>query len=356
MDLHKLQQHPLCARMNEKHPLTRIGVDSHVSGSAEESALSFSVAKFGPRRRIVIDADTGQVLDGWNFLQAYLKAQDVQHGALEPLDGLIELREFDSERDKALFVIGLQIGRRNLSAAQRSALTKDFLQPRDGGDSSPSVESIAEMSGTDRRTVLRVNKIDREGAPELAAGLRSGAVPMESAEALLSKSKAEQAAIISAGPEAVAEVRREAVEARDARRGRETSVPWSREATPDDMAGLARSSRGATEAAGASSEPEATHAATGPQDAPAATSSASGHVSLEEAWRNATSGERRSLVVNHSAELRAILAQAFVKANGVKFDKTEAWQKASKLQRDMPRNAEAMAVCEALKQALGYVP
>jgi hypothetical protein len=397
MDLTKLEQHPLCARVNDMHPLTRIGVDTDITDAAEAGALLSSVARFGPRRRVVIDADTGQVLDGWNFLQAYLKAQDAQRGALEPLDSLIEIREFATETDKAAFVLGLQIGRRNLSTRQRAALAKDFLQLRDGTESAPSIKSVTEISGASRTTTLRLNRIDREGAPELAAGIRSGAVPMESAEALLSKSKAEQAAIIAAGPQAVAEVRREAVDARAARRGRETSVPWSREATQADLDRLkarddAREAarRGPAEAADAFFDDGAGGGATQAQDVPVASSGASsadipleaalaiakwwntpgrtaeerGNLLYKARWQEpyeagryaALPAERRAHVLRHSAEIRADLRDSLARANGVKIDKMETIRSVSKLRRDMPRNGDVMGVCQTLEAALLYVP
>src|SRR5215472_2049528 len=132
MDLHKLQQHPLCARMNEKYPLKRVGKDAHTSGTDEWGALQSSVAQFGPRRRVVIDADTGQVLDGWNFLQAYLQAQDVQKGALGPIDQLVEVREFTSDHDKMRFVLAVQLGRRNLEVGQRALLATKLAQLEGG--------------------------------------------------------------------------------------------------------------------------------------------------------------------------------------------------------------------------------
>jgi hypothetical protein len=88
IDLDKLEPHPLCKRMNDIRPLSRIGRDVHREGAAEETALRMSLAAFGPRHRVVIDADTGQVLDGWNTLQAWRKARDAKlpGDVMEPLD------------------------------------------------------------------------------------------------------------------------------------------------------------------------------------------------------------------------------------------------------------------------------
>jgi hypothetical protein len=89
---------------------------------------------------------------------------------------------------------------------------------KSGAPGAPSLESLAKISKTSKRTVKQVARVYREGSPELQAAVAAGQVSAKTAEALLSKSKVEQTEIVNAGPEAVAQARREAVEAREAKR------------------------------------------------------------------------------------------------------------------------------------------
>jgi hypothetical protein len=196
-ELRDLKAHRLCQMLNTEQ----------LRPSATESlALRESIGQHGVSARIVIDEESGQVLDGWNTLKEWITVNG--HGKMDNeidwsiLDH-IDLREFSSDKQRISYVLGAQLGRRNLTAVQRAALAKAFLQARDGSHPGPSVESVAKSSSTSRSTVLSLNRIDREAAPELAKAVRDGTIPMQSAEKLLPLSKAQQAEIVAGGPEAV---------------------------------------------------------------------------------------------------------------------------------------------------------
>jgi hypothetical protein len=95
--LRSLKPHPLCAILNsgaERKPHKgRKGFDMTWE---ERSELQLSISRFGICGRIIIDTDTGEVLDGWNTLQCHWAA--VEAGAAKPEDILphIEYRTFAS--------------------------------------------------------------------------------------------------------------------------------------------------------------------------------------------------------------------------------------------------------------------
>jgi hypothetical protein len=388
MNPEDLKMHPLCARMNKDHPLAGGSEGgSHVEHTDESGALLSSIAVFGPRQRIVIDDDTGTVLDGWNTLQAWIKAKSAQGDAMEPIDPIIERRKFASEADKIKFVLQVQLGRRNLSQSERGKLAAIWMQAqRVGPDSGPTLEGTAEKFNISRSTLSQSARLLREGAPALQDAVDTGVVPSYLAEQLLATgiSMGEQADLVARGVPAIkaAVARVEASRAHRKPHGLVANQTLDRLYAED---AARRPVPLPQEARGASEDEMATPVAPRPKDAPAAASGAfrawpdqrvaelqlelalfcrshppekrmSAFVgvagALDAAWRMASSVERGTFLLEWWPQLVAQHRGMTVRGNGPAIDAIEAQKQIAALRRAMPRNALVDQVCAGFEATL----
>jgi len=200
-ELKALKPHPLCQRMNDLHPLTKTGRQD----SGEANNLRLSIDAFGPRHRIVIDAETGDVLDGWNTLQTWLDLKKSRGESLEPIMPHVESRTFENDEAKQQFFLRVQLGRRNLSSGQRAQLAVSLFHAEGRTQNVRSLESVSKKLGVARTSIMRAERVRREGALALEQAVGRGTVSQRDASTLIAAklSKGEQEELLAQGPEVV---------------------------------------------------------------------------------------------------------------------------------------------------------
>jgi hypothetical protein len=195
------------------HPLCKIVRDEEWGPTMEETAaLQASVAEHGPvDRPITIDADNPeQVLDGWSFKWAWEEAarHDDKFAKRYPLERYIQVREFANEAEKIRFVIGRQLGRRNLTPVQRLRLVRRLLS---FGGVDASVLSVKSLTNSEIACYLGISgtsvklwkRVEREAVPEVQKAFDEGKITLKEAGAVAGLSDAEQREIAESGPEAL---------------------------------------------------------------------------------------------------------------------------------------------------------
>jgi hypothetical protein len=141
--LKALKPHPLCQVLNsEEFKLDDWQIET----------LRTSLSVHGLLSHIIIDADTNEVLDGWNTLQQWLsiysfgKTADEVARAVAAINKQIVYKKFTTGVDRLGFVAAKQFCRRNLNATQRVLAAKDFYKTIGGTESVPSLETLMKIS------------------------------------------------------------------------------------------------------------------------------------------------------------------------------------------------------------------
>ena len=185
-----------------RHPLSKFWDD--ISGT-QFAELTEDIKTFGLLHPITLF--NGQVLDGWQ-----------RYRACRQLGKQPETKTFSgTPAGAASLVKSLNAHRRlMMTESQRALAIVEISQWVDGcekggggypGIPPPSAKTNAEMakeSGTSRLTVQRAKRVADQGSEELKAAVRSGAVPVKRAAAVMDKPKREQLAAAKAKPEKAA--------------------------------------------------------------------------------------------------------------------------------------------------------
>jgi hypothetical protein len=195
----------------------------------EHEALERSLLAEGCRDALVL---WGNVLvDGHNRYgicrQHGLPFRTVQHP------------HFRSLQDVQLWMIDQHLGRRSLSDFQRGVLAlrkREIVAERQAAAPAPAPaaaapaeaapppppptetlatrEALARAARLSSSQVVQIEKIARQGAPELVAAVRAGAISINAAAAVATLPAVEQAAVAAAGPQELKQAARRVREAR----------------------------------------------------------------------------------------------------------------------------------------------
>jgi hypothetical protein len=114
--------------------------------SEEFAALKADVAEHGVLVPVVMDADSGEIIDGHHRLQAWT---ELRAEGLKVPDYPREVRRFASDQDRIEFVVAANLFRRHLNRAQRAEVVARL---RTEGW---SLRRIGEVIGVDAATALR---------------------------------------------------------------------------------------------------------------------------------------------------------------------------------------------------------
>lgn len=192
----------------------------------ELNALERSLLSEGCRDALVL---WGEVLvDGHNRYRLCR-----QHGI--PFN-TVQNSSFKSTDDVHLWMIEQHLGRRSVSDFQRGVLAlrkKDILGARrpmpqaDGavpGDEAPALalpaepstsrEALAKLARISSSTITQIEKIQRSGAPELVAAIKSGAISINAAASVASLPQEAQVAAVAGGKKELQQVARQVRETR----------------------------------------------------------------------------------------------------------------------------------------------
>jgi hypothetical protein len=108
-------------------------------------------------------------------------------------------KEFASRDDAMLYAIGIQFGRRNLSASQRAAIVSDKLPKLTpvgvGGENSPpptSYRSAAKVAGVDKKTMRDAAVVNHRADDEVKQAVKDGDVSVSDAAKIVHQPKAKQ--------------------------------------------------------------------------------------------------------------------------------------------------------------------
>jgi hypothetical protein len=376
-ELRELKPHPLCALLNS---------EEYQPSREELEILRSSIAANGVRARVVLmQGVNGEMLiaDGTNTIRQFMAVYghgrteaEVEQGLIE-LGANTELLEDLNEDQIGKYILAAQLGRRNLDAAQRAALVIDAYQLQGGAAAALSLESLAEISSTSRRTVINVRRVDREGCTALQHAIRIRSVSLDDAIDLLELSKGEQAEVLDRlkkDPRAVkAEVARIRAERERAKAAAPALVP-SASAASDLVAAIDNvvEDRGDITDGHASPAPapEATVDAPAEEiasplvsrakDAPATVSVPPGAApqklsKLRMEWRAATLVEKKEFAVMDGDQMVAMRRDATVRPP-TGPPKADVLRVAGVATRAMPRNEHVQLMAAALHEWSRYVP
>lgn len=171
--------------------------------SEEFEKLEESILNEGCRDSLVVWQ--GILIDGHNRYEI-CKKHNIEFSTVE--------REFEDRNDVIIWMIQNQLGRRNLPAYERARLalrlkpaiaekakenlvthTKDGYQPCPILDKAPidTKEVIAKAAGVSHGTLAKVEKIEKQAAPEIKKQLQSGDISIDKAFNIIKKQeKAEE--------------------------------------------------------------------------------------------------------------------------------------------------------------------
>lgn len=335
-----LEIHPLCAALRGED----LGHDMD-----ELSAIQASMAEHGPiKGRIIVDADTGQVLDGWTFKSAWEQVAKTVPGFAEryPLSGYVQVREFASEDEKVALVAGMQLGRRNLEPAKRLAAVQRLVQATASGNGTASLThrllgKYASVGGTLIREWKRVN---RRGVPELKQAVEAGKVSTMDAYQIAELPASDQSNIVASGVYAIRKtakrLREDKSRARKARalmaEGAVARVPKGPVNLPVDVLDALDTVARWWNATGRRNSERA--------DAIRAAVLIS---FVEASWKAATFKARKEFVAAHWKELLGLHNSANGKGNGHEaFDKLAATAVLERMKRNQPQDADVAAVAQ----------
>lgn len=177
-----------------------------LQGAAQDE-LREDVRKHGVREPIVFLGEA--ILDGRN---RYMAARDLG----------IEYPRVEFEGDDPLaFVISTNLHRRHLSESQRAMVAAKLAKMERGGDmvseqsanlrNGPTQSDAAEMLNVSRRAVQTARKVENAGTPEIIGAVEDGRISVSLASKVVDLPDEAKADIVSAPPEAIREVARDAV-------------------------------------------------------------------------------------------------------------------------------------------------
>lgn len=202
----------------------------------EHQALERSILAEGCRDALVLWGDL--LVDGHNrhgiCLQHGLPFQTVQHAG------------FQSIEDVHLWMIDQHLGRRSVSDFQRGVLAlrkKDIMAARrtqaltepapantpERGPAEPlnSREAIARAARLSSNTVVQIEKIQKDAAPELVAAVKQGAISINAAAAVASLPNEEQVAAVAGGKKELQQAAKRVREAKSLQRAEPAEpAPW----------------------------------------------------------------------------------------------------------------------------------
>jgi len=111
------------------------------------------------------------------------------------------------------WILGNQLGRRNLKESQRAYFAAQMVTTNHGGSRGgqeanlpleTTVDDAAKNGNVSARSVRSAKKVIEDGAKPLQNAVRDGEIPVSTAAAVAELPKAEQAKLVAKGPEAVA--------------------------------------------------------------------------------------------------------------------------------------------------------
>jgi pyruvate/2-oxoglutarate dehydrogenase complex dihydrolipoamide acyltransferase (E2) component len=215
----------------------------------EYDALERSILAEGCRDALVLWGDV--LVDGHNRYGICRK-----HGL--PFQ-TVQNPRFQSMEDVHLWMIDQHLGRRSISDFQRGVLAlrkREIVAERrarsaaaqpDAAPAAPDPESapvpaepplqtreaLARAARLSSSQVVQIEKIQRQGAPELVAAVRAGAISLNAAAAVATLPAADQAAAAAAGAEELKQAAKRVRESR--RRPVAADQPAGADATPPDI-------------------------------------------------------------------------------------------------------------------------
>jgi hypothetical protein len=173
--------------------------------NGELNQLADDIAENGLSSPITIYE--GKILDGRNRYRA------CQIAEVTP-----KFEEYKG-KDPLAFVVSHNLHRRHLTESQRGMVASKLATMRVGDNQykkvgapigAPSVSkkdiaTAAEQLQVGKTTVDRARRVEKQGAPELIKAVESGEIKLGAAETILTLPKAQQAALVKEGIEAVRE-------------------------------------------------------------------------------------------------------------------------------------------------------
>lgn len=167
----------------------------------EFAALRDNIRDRGQKTPILLYE--GKILDGRNRYRSCVEL------GIEPL-----FEEYTGD-DALAHVLSLNLYRRQLTVAQRALIAAEFSSLKSVGDESTvpgsplAVEEASKLMAVSPRSVSSACKVVREGAPELLASVRQGAVTVSAAELICKLAIDEQKALCEEGPRSIAKAARQ---------------------------------------------------------------------------------------------------------------------------------------------------